>query len=552
MLESEHSHDRLCPMTAAADSLRPLAPAELKRRLGEAGEIAFLDVREAGQYGDGHPFLAVSLPYSRLELDAPWLLPRRGAPIALIDAGDGVAERAARRLAGLGYREIFAVEGGTPAWSAAGYTLFKGVNVPSKTLGELVEVELHTPSLTAKSLRRMQAEGADLAQLDGRPVEEYRRMTVPGARCCPNAELAHRLNLLVPDPGTPIVVNCAGRTRSIIGAQSLIVAGAPNPIFALENGTQGWELAGLELERGAERLYPERLDAATLEASRRQARRLLETYGLAVVEEDRLAAWAADDGHSLYCLDVRTPEEFAAGHHPLAQSAPGGQLVQATDRWIAVRNARIALIDDTGLRAALTALWLRAMGHRPFVVRSEDPETTRQSAARAAEAPPQPALPVMPAADLRERLAQNRVQVIDLRPSASFRRGHIAGALWSIRPRLAGLTLEPSRPLALTAETPALAALAAIDLREMGPEEPVFVAPDEAAWREAGLALEESTGPSDADAIDYLFFVHGRHDGDKAAMRAYLAWELALIGQLDAQERATFDLSPLMERQVGG
>ena len=538
-------------MTAAADSLRPLAPAELKRRLGEAGEIALLDVREPGQYGDGHSFLAVSLPYSRLELDAPRLLPRRRTPIVLIDEGDGVAKRAAWRLAGLGYEEIFAVEGGAPAWAAAGYTLFRGVNVPSKTLGELVEAQLHTPSLSAKSLSRMQAEGAALVQLDGRPTEEYRRMTVPGARCCPNAELAHRLNLLVPDPGTPIVVNCAGRTRSIIGAQSLIAAGVPNPIFALENGTQGWELAGLELEWGAERLYPERLDATTLEASRRQARRLIETYGLAVVDEDRLAAWAADDGHSLYCLDVRTPEEFTAGHHPMAQSAPGGQLVQATDHWIAVRNARIALMDDTGLRAALTALWLRAMGHRPFVVRSEGPGTSWQSAERAAEAPPQPALPVMPPAALRERLARDQFQIIDLRPSASFRRGHIAGALWSIRPRLTGLGLEPSRPLVLTAETPALAALAAVDLREIGHEESFFLAPDEAAWLEAGLALEESAGPTDAEAIDYLFFVHGRHDGDKAAMRAYLAWEQALVGQLDAQERATFDLDPLIERQAG-
>ncbi len=158
----------------------------------------------------------------------------------------------------------------------------------------------------------------------------------------------------------------------------------------------------------------------------------------------------------------------------------------------------------------------------------------------------------MAPAALRERLAQNRVQVIDLRPSASFRRGHIAGALWSIRPRLAGLGLESSRPLVLTAETPALAALAAVDLREIGHEELFFLAPDEAAWLEAGLALEESAGPTDAEAIDYLFFVHGRQDGDKAAMRAYLAWEQALVGQLDAQERATFDLDPLIERQAGG
>jgi hypothetical protein len=31
-------------------------------------------------------------------------------------------------------------------------------------------------------------------------------------------------------------VNCAGRTRSIIGTQSLINAGVPNPVTALRNG----------------------------------------------------------------------------------------------------------------------------------------------------------------------------------------------------------------------------------------------------------------------------------------------------------------------------
>ena len=59
-----------------------------------------------------------------------------------------------------------------------------------------------------------------------------------------------------PDTGTTVVVNCAGRTRSIIGAQSLINAGIPNRVIALENGTMGWSLAGLELERGRESSAP--------------------------------------------------------------------------------------------------------------------------------------------------------------------------------------------------------------------------------------------------------------------------------------------------------
>jgi rhodanese-related sulfurtransferase len=481
------------------------------------------------------------LPYSRLELEALRLLPCRHTPLVLVDAGDGIAEKAAGRLSGLGYREIHVLEGGAPAWAAAGYTLFEGVNVPSKTFGELVEAELHTPHVTAQDLSRMMAEGAALVQLDGRPIEEYRRMTIPGARCCPNAELAHRLSLFAPDAMTPVVVSCAGRTRSIIGAQSLILAGAPNPVFALENGTQGWELADLTLEHGADRLYPETLDAGTLEASRQRGRTLIERCGLPVVEEAQLAAWTADETRSFYCLDVRTPEEFAAGHHPLASNAPGGQLVQATDKWIAVRNARIALLDDTGLRAAVTALWLRAMGHRPVIVTSPGAPGCWSASGTTTAASPVPLLPVIAPTDLKH----NGAQVVDLRPSTAFRSAHLAGAVWSIRPRLAALSLDPARPVVLTATGPELAALAAVDLREMGHEAISFLLADEAAWKDTGLTLETGDGPAESEAIDFLDFVHDRHTGNKESMRGYLTWELGLIAQLDAQERAVFDLEPL-------
>ena len=50
-------------------------------------------------------------------------------------------------------------------------------------------------------------------------------------------------------------MNCAGRTRSIIGAQSLINAGLPNKVIALKNGTMGWHLAGLKVARGETRSF---------------------------------------------------------------------------------------------------------------------------------------------------------------------------------------------------------------------------------------------------------------------------------------------------------
>ena len=222
--------------------------AALRGWLGDGGEIAFLDVREEGQHGAGHPLLAVNLPYSRLEIDIGRLVPRRSCRVVLIDGGDGVANRAAGRLAGLGYSAVHVVTGGVPAWEAAGHPLFPSTNVPSKAFAEIIEIDRHTPHVTPAELDKLRREGTKVAVLDSRTVEEFNRFHVPGAVTCPGAELVHRFKDLVPDPDTLVVVSCAGRTRSIIGAQSLINAGVSNHVVSLEGGTQAWRLQGLELD----------------------------------------------------------------------------------------------------------------------------------------------------------------------------------------------------------------------------------------------------------------------------------------------------------------
>src|SRR5262245_54051326 len=221
----------------------------IKSWLSDGREIAFLDVREHGEYGEGHPFFAVSAPYSRFETLLPGLAPNRHVRLVLTDAGDGVAERAARRAIALGYDNLHVLAGGTDAWKRAGFTLFAGINVPSKAFGELVELARQTPHIGPHDLQRMQAAGERIVIVDGRPFAEFNRMSIPGGICCPNGELALRIGEIAADPATRIVVNCAGRTRSIIGAQTLIDLRIPNDVCALENGTQGWSLAGFELER---------------------------------------------------------------------------------------------------------------------------------------------------------------------------------------------------------------------------------------------------------------------------------------------------------------
>jgi len=463
------------------------------------------------------------------------LVPNGTVRTVLVDDGSGIAERAAQRAAALGYTNLHILEGGTRAWEAAGFTLFKGVNVPSKAFGELVELQRHTPHLSATELKERVERGDNLVIVDGRPLTEHRKMTIPGSRCCPNGELALRIGAIVPDPATTIVVNCAGRTRSIIGAQTLIDLGLPNPVFALENGTQGWFLAGLRLEHGSAKRYSEARDRSRAARAAAHARR----HSVESVTAETAAVWLADPKRTTYVFDVRTEDEFNARTLPGAGHAPGGQLVQATDQWVGVRGARLLLLDDDGVRAPMAAAWLRQMGHDAHVLENGI------DAALSVPACPSPLLPHLPSIEphaLAARLQAGTIRCLDLRGSMEYRRGHTAGAMWSIRPRLDRALAGWSDAIALFGEESIVRA-AAVDLRELGVVDIAMAAGGFAGWRQAGLAVETSAGePPDAECIDYLFFTHDRHEGNAAAARQYLAWELGLLDQLDAQERASFRL----------
>jgi rhodanese-related sulfurtransferase len=508
----------------------------LKRWLHDGQEIAFFDVREHGQYGEGHPFYAVPLPYSRFELDLERLAPRRDVRMVLLDDGDGVAVRAAARAGALGYGNVHTLDGGAPAWKAAGLQLFAGVNVPSKTFGELVEHACDTPRITAEELTAMKTRGENFVIVDGRPWSEYRKMNIPGGICCPNGELALRIGEIAPDPATTVVVNCAGRTRSIIGAQTLRHFGVPNRVVALKDGTQGWFLSGFELERGAARRYPPApADAAALRAKAAAVAARFDVPMITAAQADRMLA---DPARSTFLLDVRTEEEFAAGHLAGAQHAPGGQLVQSTDQWVGVRGARVILVDGEGVRAPLIGMWLTQLGHEVHVL---------QDGVQAKLAwRPQPgrAPDLLPAIDEVAPAALGADLLLDLRAGMSHRKSHPAGAVWAIRPRIAAALAAAGgagRRVVLIADEPDVARAAAVDLAAAGVRQVALLAGGFPQWQAAGLPVASTPElPSNGDCIDYLFFVHDRHEGNREAAMQYLAWETHLIEQLDAQELAAF------------
>ena len=341
-----------------------VTPSDIRTTLLLRDEIALLDLRHEARFATGHPLFAANMAAERIALEAETRLPRKDVPIVLYDAGENLVSLAADRLTALGYSNIRRLEGDLRAWQAAGYELFQDVNSYAKAFGELVESRRHTPSLAADEVAALIADNANIRILDVRRFDEYATMNIPGSISVPGAELVLRAGKAAPDPETTIIVNCAGRTRSIIGTQSLINAGVANKVRALRNGTIGWTLARQNLEHGADRSG----EIGAFEGAEANARDVAYRAGVRRLGVDDMKALEAQRHRTLYRFDVRGTEEYAAGHIAGFRHYAGGQLVQEIDMAAPVRGARIVLTDDRSVRADMTASWLAQMGWETYVL----------------------------------------------------------------------------------------------------------------------------------------------------------------------------------------
>ena len=341
-----------------------VTPSQVRCALLLRDEIALLDVRHEAAFATGHPLFAANMAADRIVLEAETRLPRKDVPIVVYDAGEGLVPQAVDRLGALEYTNVRQLDGGLQAWRSTGFELFQDVNSYAKAFGELVEQRRHTPSLPAGEVAALMASKANIAILDVRRFDEYATMNIPGSVSVPGAELVLRAGSIAPDPATTIVVNCAGRTRSIIGTQSLINVGVANRVVALRNGTIGWTLAKQHLEHGADR----RGGIGLFEGAQANARDVAYRAGVRRVAIEEAMVLQAQTHRTLYRFDVRASEEYAAGHIEGFRHYPGGQLVQEIDMAAPVRGARILLTDNMGVRADMTASWLAQMGWETYVL----------------------------------------------------------------------------------------------------------------------------------------------------------------------------------------
>ncbi len=518
-------------------------------------EFALLDVRERSPYSKGHILLSTCVPVGQLEMVIGDLVPRLATRIVLISEGPSdqyrLAERAWERLKELGYTDVAILSGGLTAWSEAGFEFFSGNGSYSKAFGEWVAVEYDTPFVTAEEEHERLSRGERQVILDSRPKNEYHRMTIPGSISAPGAELAYRVHDVTPDDKTQVIVNCAGRTRSIIGAQSLVNAGIPNPVAALKNGTMGWQLAGFSLEYGQTRAAsspsPEGLARA-----KQCAERVAKRFGVRGVDLATLKKWMGESRErTTYVFDVRLPEEYAEGHLEGSRNAQGGQLVQATDEYVSVFNARMVLVDDTEVRAVMTASWMIQMGWEDVYVLENG-----ISGLPMTRAPYKPHVPgvekqasVTPE-ELKSMLAGggSGVVVFDVASSAYHKQSHIPGAWWGIRSRLPVdiLNLPEVQTLVVTSEDGILANLAAGDLKRSGFKSRVLVLEGgTAAWTASGGATEKGMEHAVSAEDDAWYMPYMHPDALDHLKLEYFEWEYGLVGQVKRDGTARFRKFPV-------
>ncbi len=514
--------------------MKKISAQALKRLILANDEFALIDVREQGSFSKAHLLFAVCIPLSRIEILIGDQVPRKESQVVIIDdpAEDDFGPRAVERLQELGYLDVQLLDGGVPAWRSAGFELFSGVNVPSKAFGEFVEHTYNTPRLAAEEVKALIDQDHNMVIVDSRPFEEFNRMNIPGAIDMPGAELAFRIHDIAPDPQTLVIVNCAGRTRSIIGAQSLINAGIPNQVVALKDGTMGWHLAGLELEHGTEREAGQP-SASGIAKALTAAERVRERFRVPLVRPEQVEDWLEDTNRTTYRLDVRTPAEYVEQHLPGYRNAPGGQLVQATDEYVAVKNARLILADDVGVRATMTASWLIQMGWQEVYVLEGGIKSGLTISGQTAPT----VLEHLPAGTLTgEALANNldAVSVIDLGPSPLYEQRHIPGARWCVRARLAKAMQDLSKemPIVLTSPDGLLARLALAEARSLAANEVHALEGGTDGWIAQGHLTESGLERTDCQTDDVWYKPYEHRGAQEQFMRQYLTWEVALVEQL--------------------
>jgi rhodanese-related sulfurtransferase len=502
---------------------------------------AVLDVRERGEFNECQIRNATSLPRSHIEFRIASLVPNRQTSIVLYDDGDGRASAAARTLADFRYPDVYTLQGGLSTWQKEGLPTISGVNVPSKAFGERVYHERNIPEIAPEELKALQDNSADLLILDVRTPEEYGRFCIPGGVNVPGGDLILWADTLKQKPDATVVVNCAGRTRSIIGTATLRRLGVTN-VRALRNGTMGWVLAGFELESEPKRETPT-VSRESKDRAQSLALELAKEGGIRWISAAEFVRVTRRPERGVtYLIDVRSRSEYESGHIHGSLNVPGGQAVQRADDFVAVRNGKIIFISNEATRAVSAAYWYRQMGFRDVSVLQGGVRGWAESGQPLVGGAAQYVTMGLETAKRKARLIQPKELdrslqdlsplVLDVGTSLDFEAAHVPGARWISRGwldiKLPDQFPDRGQPIIVTCPDGQHSVLAARALTEIGYRSVSVLNGGVRAWTAAGYPTEKGLAPYLVEPKDVV--LSPSITGDKEAMKRYLEWEVKLKG----------------------
>ncbi len=512
---------------------------ELAELMASKSLYAVFDVRERGEYNQRQIANAVSLPRSQIEFRIGELVSNAEIPLVVYDEGGERARLAARTLVALGFTSVSVLDGGIAAWEQEGRPVVSGVNVPSKAFGEKVQHEEAVPDISPQELKQLLDKNSELVILDVRTPEEYGRFCIPGGLNVPGGDLIHWADALRQKPAIKVIVNCAGRTRSIIGTAALRRLGLTN-VLELSNGTMGWLLAGYDLETNPARQGPRAPDES-------QSRAL--DLALKIAQEEKIdwtpaetipGASGVEKSGVTYMIDVRSESEYESGHISGSINVPGGQAVQRADDFVAVRNAKIIFLSNRCARAVMAAYWYGKMGFRDVSVLQGGihawSESGRQLERGKARKKPlgyeraKGAVKQRRPSEMRQDVADSSVTILDVGSSLEYQAAHLPGAKWISRGwlelRLPSRLTERSSPILITCRDGEQSVFAARTLAELGYSNVSVLDAGVEAWQ--AERFETLTGLTDCWSEPNDVVLSPSITGDKAAMQRYLDWEIKL------------------------
>lgn len=535
--------------------LPTVSAQQLRDWLQDGQELALLDVAEALHYGRAHIVAARHLPLSLLELQAPALLPRRAVRIVLCSSdGDAPAaqeqvQRAAAILARLGCTQLWALEGGLPAWQAQGGVLVDGYGTLLKAFGEHVRQHYSVPALAPAALQQRLQQGLPTTVVDVRTPAEHRFSTLPGAHSYPGTEWPLRdlgAHAQAQAPEHLWAVTCFSRTRGVIGTATLRALYGPEvPVAWVDDGVMAWVVQGRADAQGPAE-PPDLLPPLEPHAAQAHAVHLIARHGLARTDATTLAQWQLEGTRTVQVFDLRP----GAQSRPGITAVPGGQLLMHLENWVPVRHARVVLLDaPQRLRAAVTAFWLQQLGEVEVFIYDGDAD---QAQGIAPSVPATPALPQSLRADaVAALLVQGQAQVLDVGPSIDYVQGHIAGAWYAnaasttalqqayAQAAAAGLRLVLASPDGLQAR------LAARDLQQQGAADVAWLEGGVQAWRSLGQPLESAYAPAQLHTPfldDWGSILRVPQAERIPAWERYLHWEQTLAPRLEGDPGVRFKL----------